>query len=52
VRLLRPRELLRIVPRKLSGAPHVLDTRVETQAIAALSQRGYAPDKIRELYPF
>lgn len=50
--LLVPRELLRIVPRKLSGAPHVLDTRVETQAIAALAQRGYAPDKILELYPF
>ena len=47
-----PRPHLRIVPRKLSGAPHVVDTRVETQAIQALAARGYHVDKIVALYPF
>jgi uncharacterized protein (DUF433 family) len=43
---------LRILPRKLSGAPHVAHTRVETQAIQALASRGYGVDKIAALYPF
>jgi uncharacterized protein (DUF433 family) len=47
-----PRPQLRIVPRKLSGAPHVVDTRVETQAIQALAMRGYSVAKIAQLYPF
>lgn len=47
-----PRPKLRILPRKLSGAPHVADTRVETQAIQALATRGYGIDRIATLYPF
>lgn len=47
-----PRPHLRIVPRKLSGAPHVLDTRVETQAIQALATRGYPLEKILDMYSF
>lgn len=47
-----PRPHLRILPRKLSGAPHIVDTRVETQAIKALATRGYSVDKIAALYPF
>ncbi len=35
-----PRPLLRIVPGKLAGSPHVAHTRVETRALAALAQRG------------
>lgn len=31
-----PRPRLRIIPGKLAGAPHVVDTRIETQALAAL----------------
>jgi uncharacterized protein (DUF433 family) len=50
--LAAPRPHLRIVPRKLSGAPHVIDTRVETQAIEALASRGYPVEKIVALYPF
>jgi uncharacterized protein (DUF433 family) len=50
--LVVPRPHLRITPRKLSGAPHVANTRVETQAIKALASRGYSHGKIAELYPF
>lgn len=50
--LFRPRPHLRIVPRKLSGSPHVEDTRVETQALQALSRRGFSVENITELYPF
>lgn len=45
-----PRPKLRIVPGKLSGAPHVQRTRVETQALAALSRR-LSSDRIYALYP-
>ncbi len=46
-----PRPRLRIVPGKLAGAPHVLHTRVETQALAALANRQISVDIIHELYP-
>ena len=46
-----PRPRLRIVPGKLSGSPHVTDTRVETCALAALSLRGFSSEKIEGLYP-
>jgi uncharacterized protein (DUF433 family) len=46
-----PRPRLRIVPGKLSGSPHVADTRVETCALAALSLRGFPAEKIARLYP-
>lgn len=46
-----PRPLLRIVPGKLAGSPHVVDTRVETRVLAALAARGFSTDKIRRLYP-
>jgi uncharacterized protein (DUF433 family) len=49
--LLRPRDQLRIVPGKLSGAPHIVETRIETEALAALRARGFAVDEIAELYP-
>jgi uncharacterized protein (DUF433 family) len=49
--LSRPRPHLRIVPGKLSGAPHIEDTRVETIALAALAERGLASAKIYALYP-
>lgn len=40
------------MPRKLSGSPHVEDTRVETQALAALADRGFSVEHIARLYPF
>ncbi len=45
-----PRPKLRIVPGKLSGSPHVHRTRVETQALAALSRR-LSSERVYTLYP-
>lgn len=47
----RPRPHLRIVPGKLSGSPHLAHTRIETVAIAALTDRGFSTDKVEKLYP-
>lgn len=49
--LVSPRPRLRIIPGKLSGAPHVHRTRIETEALAALARRGMANDRIVLLYP-
>jgi uncharacterized protein (DUF433 family) len=49
--LVTPRPRLRIVPGKLSGAPHVHRTRIETEALAALARRGMADERIVLLYP-
>jgi uncharacterized protein (DUF433 family) len=46
-----PRARLRIIPGKLGGAPHIAQTRVETEAIGALSRRGISQDDIERLYP-
>ena len=50
--LLVPRPLLRIIPGKLGGEPHVYDTRVETRGLMALNTRGYETERILEFYPF
>ncbi|MGI8423979.1 MAG: DUF433 domain-containing protein [Chloroflexota bacterium] len=49
--LLNPRPRLRIIPGKLHGEPHVLNTRIPSAAIYALSTSGYSLEQIRELYP-
>jgi uncharacterized protein (DUF433 family) len=49
--LLRPRPLLRIVPGKLGGSPHVAHTRLESQALGALAASGLSDPKIYQLYP-
>lgn len=49
--LKEPRPLLRIVPGKLAGSPHVKDSRIETQALAALARRDLPAAKIYQLYP-
>jgi uncharacterized protein (DUF433 family) len=46
-----PRARLRIVPHKLAGSPHLAGTRLETQALSALAQRGYELARIALLYP-
>lgn len=46
-----PRPLLRIVPGKLSGSPHIVHTRIETIAIDALGKRNLTLERIRSLYP-
>lgn len=50
--LQQPRPLLRIMPRKIGGAPHVLDTRVTTEAIFALHDRGLTDDLVARIFPF
>jgi uncharacterized protein (DUF433 family) len=50
--LLWPRPTLRIVPRKISGAPHIAGTRVPTQSIFALAERGLSVGQIANIYPF
>ncbi len=49
--LISPRPQLRIVPGKLGGSPHIEHTRVESQAIGALTASGLPTAKIYELYP-
>lgn len=46
-----PRPHLRIVPGKLAGSPHIVSSRIETVAIAALSDRGFDRERIHTLYP-
>jgi uncharacterized protein (DUF433 family) len=46
-----PRPRLRIVPGKLGGSPHVVHTRLESQALGALAGGGLAQEKIYRLYP-
>jgi uncharacterized protein (DUF433 family) len=50
--LISPRVELRIVPGKLSGSPHVVHTRLETRALAALASDGYDNAAIHRLYPY
>ena len=47
-----PRPQLRIVPEKLSGSPHILGTRLETQALASLISEGMPRDVVLRLYPY
>jgi uncharacterized protein (DUF433 family) len=49
--LVKPRPHLRIIPGKLSGAPHIESTRLETEAIGSLADRGLSRAKIYRLYP-
>jgi uncharacterized protein (DUF433 family) len=48
--LLRPRPHLRIVPSKVAGEPHIEHSRLTTQTIAALANRGYTVGQIAGLY--
>jgi uncharacterized protein (DUF433 family)/DNA-binding transcriptional MerR regulator len=49
--LLRPRPLLRIIPGKLHGEPHVRDTRVSTAVLYRLNEMGYPREQILAMYP-
>jgi uncharacterized protein (DUF433 family) len=48
--LLRPRPHLRIVPLKVAGEPHIVDSRITSRSLAALSGRGFEPGRIAEMY--
>lgn len=47
-----PRPTLQILPRKISGAPHVAGTRLPTQSVFALARRGFDLDRLVRIYPF
>jgi len=49
--LLQPRPLLRIIPGKLHGEPHLLDTRIPSAAIYTLHERGYTLQDLVAMYP-
>lgn len=49
--LLRPRPLLRIIPGKLHGEPHIAGTRIPSRTISELDRAGYDLDQIRAMYP-
>lgn len=49
--LVAPRSRLRIIASKLAGAPHLLRTRLETEALAAIAGRGLGKQKVFSLYP-
>lgn len=50
--LSHPRPTLCIVPGRLSGAPHIEHTRLETRALAALESDGLELTEIQALYPY
>lgn len=50
--LVQPRPTLRIISGKLSGEPHVHDTRIRSLDLEGLIQRGYTTSQIVEFYPF
>jgi uncharacterized protein (DUF433 family)/DNA-binding transcriptional MerR regulator len=49
--LVEPAPWVRIHPGRLAGAPHVRDTRIETEALFTLSLRGFEIEGIHRLYP-
>jgi uncharacterized protein (DUF433 family) len=49
--LLQPRPLLRILPGKLHGEPHVVHTRIPTAALFELHREGYTSEQIQRMYP-
>ena len=49
--LLQPRPLLRIIPGKLHGEPHISGTRIPTRTIGALHRASYSLQQIQTMYP-
>jgi uncharacterized protein (DUF433 family) len=49
--LLQPHPLLRIIPGKLHGEPHLVHTRIPTAAVYALHEQGYSLAEIQQMYP-
>lgn len=49
--LLRPRLLLRIIPGKLHGEPHIAGTRIPSITLGTLHDAGYSVEQIRVMYP-
>lgn len=49
--LFQPWPLLRIIPSKLHGEPHIRDTRVSTAVLYRLGEMGYSQEQILAMYP-
>ena len=49
--LLEPRPLLRIIPGKLQGEPHMLGTRIASATVYTLHKGGYGTEQIMAMYP-
>ena len=49
--LLEPRPLLRIIPGKLQGEPHLLGTRIASATIYTLHNSGYGAEQIMRDVP-
>jgi uncharacterized protein (DUF433 family) len=49
--LLKPRPLLRILPGKLHGEPHILRTRIPSATVYGLHKEGYSLPEIAEMFP-
>ncbi len=49
--LLQPAPQIRIIPGKLAGEPHLVDTRIETRVLSVLSTRGFDSNGLIQLYP-
>ncbi|MFN8511640.1 MAG: DUF433 domain-containing protein [Thermomicrobiales bacterium] len=49
--LLQPRPLLRIIPGKLHGEPHIVGTRIPSMTIGGLDDAGFDLEQIRAMYP-
>lgn len=47
-----PRPTVQILPRKISGAPHIAGTRLPTESVSALADRGFTVDQLAAIYPF
>ncbi|MHB8575896.1 MAG: DUF433 domain-containing protein [Dehalococcoidia bacterium] len=49
--LYRPRDLLRIIPGRLHGEPHLVGTRISSAVVFEFSRMGYPLTDIQEFYP-
>ena len=49
--LIRPRPRIRIIPGKVSGEPHLVDSRITTRSVAAIYKRVRNVDAVVALYP-
>jgi len=47
-----PRPTVQILPGKISGAPHIVGTRLSTESIFALKRRGFDLENLARIYPF
>ncbi len=49
--LVQPRALLRMIPGKCGGEPHLADSRLGTRTVYALKARGFSLDEVIAMYP-